>query len=1096
MTTPQFPRVEVAPARAPDRWTAHVHLAEGQRVALHSTRAPATEAQRQLEAVDTHCPSVVVLIGAGLGFVTEAARDRWPGARLVIFEPSPELAHHARARTPELYATDRVRLLSGPDYASDQPLWQLLDQGKGPEPAVIVHPVIARTAPEAAAVAEASARRAIHAAQMNARARQDNAGRYLLNTLRNLAVTVCGFDVTALYGRLAGVPVIIVAAGPSLDRQLPALRTLAGRALIIAADTAWRPLAAAGIDPHVVVAVDPTEINGEHLLKVPSRSQPWLIAEPSIDPRVSAAFGYRAGAFRVANHHPWPWVGTLGISPPVVRVWGSVITACADLALSFGGDPIVFAGADLAFTGGQPYCRGTTFERDWARTVAFGWSLRETWDRVLASRPAVMAPGLDGQETRTAPYLIEFRDWLVERAAEHPERRFVNTTGAGILAGPRIEQCDLVSMIGGFPNPSLPIHDMLRTVWAPPAPASSRRALRDALQDLRRETAVTPGDEVGPLGTPLADWLEFGGSRLTSSDVYAALHHAVATLDHVSSVSAAPLEVSPSPVAPASIDVDATSLHMHEADRVMRMRSWLEGDAADAVDASHGAGASDAGDVVTSASTRSDVRRALDRILSVESPLATGLARDLGEGIEGERVPLSYRFEWAPGVMPLVASLEETLLDRRAADPARSLAARDQRSLFWNRSDSPTFGAYEDLPSAGAAKFTTPADLDAAARGSIVATTLSLLPESEVGAPRVQRLCRAVVRGLLAPGHQRTPRTPHRLRWRDWPVDVPLRLDALMRALTGTLARFTEVPSRPALCGGDWPLSVEPATASSGVHDETHPDRIDPRVMFMRPGTIHIEPGVLTDRGVAGGWVCETIDERHASVAPTLGRQSILVDATGHTSTGAAWPDDINREVPWGPHGGAIAWNTGRSEAFHRGRRDGEATRFALPFAPVEMTTNADVTCWVDASCGLWEWAPGREPRVIATGTPFGSAPTLDGAHLLLYPFEIDPVTKGFLRRRLPYAWRFDIADGACERITVGVGGQCARTRTRDPWTVRSYPFAGYLTFTHRDGPVLALACPSPIGIAWAGDSLVVTTWDADVLLFRDLWNRLMDLTN
>ena len=282
-------------------------MPEGNRVSLHSTRDPLAEAQLQLGVVDDPAPPVVVLVGAGLGFVTEAARRRWPAARIIVVEPVAQLADGARSRTPELYRSDKVDLVIGPDYPGAEELWRAFGMptaGEDQAPAVITHPVLARALPEPMAHAVSLVQRAVRAAQMNARARRDNAGRYLLNTLRNLPCIVHGASPDRLRGKFDGVPAVVVAAGPSLDRNLPALRALSDRPLIVATDTAWRPLATAGVDPHVVVALDPTAANGQHLVRVPSRRETWVLAEGSVDPAALQPLSSRTATFKVGPHHP------------------------------------------------------------------------------------------------------------------------------------------------------------------------------------------------------------------------------------------------------------------------------------------------------------------------------------------------------------------------------------------------------------------------------------------------------------------------------------------------------------------------------------------------------------------------------------------------------------------------------------------------------------------------------------------------------------------------------------------------------------------------------------------------------------------------
>ena len=132
-------------------------------------------------------------------------------------------------------------------------------------------------------------RRIVAGVKANAVARRKFAGRYLLNTLRNLPSIAEEGDASALFNLFEHIPAIVVAAGPSLDATLPGIKAAQGRALVIAVDTAVRPLLAAGIRPHIAVAVDPSDINAQHLTGLPLSNIP-LVAEGSLDPSVIPEF--------------------------------------------------------------------------------------------------------------------------------------------------------------------------------------------------------------------------------------------------------------------------------------------------------------------------------------------------------------------------------------------------------------------------------------------------------------------------------------------------------------------------------------------------------------------------------------------------------------------------------------------------------------------------------------------------------------------------------------------------------------------------------------------------------------------------------------
>ena len=299
-------------------------VAHGDRwVAVHSLRDPRREAETLIDrALDDRDGGLLVVIGLGAGYVLDALDARgWPG-RVLAIEPEPALVPHLQARR-DLRAwieADRLRVLTAPEYAGADDCWRWFD-GRGVEPPLIVNPVLARIRPEAVEAARTLVMRLRFNAEANANARRQFGRRYLLNTLRNLPALAREGDVAALAGVAAGVPAIVVAAGPSLDANLEALQTLADRAVVIAVDTALGPLLAAGIAPHLVVAVDPGESNARHLSDLPPCPSTHLVAEASLDPIAIDGFRGRTFLFSVSNHEPWPWLRAHGAGRSGLRAW-------------------------------------------------------------------------------------------------------------------------------------------------------------------------------------------------------------------------------------------------------------------------------------------------------------------------------------------------------------------------------------------------------------------------------------------------------------------------------------------------------------------------------------------------------------------------------------------------------------------------------------------------------------------------------------------------------------------------------------------------------------------------------------------------------
>ncbi len=499
------------------------------------------DADRWLAGAAIDRSAVLFVIGLGEGHLLGALERRGWRGRVIALEPGG---------TSPLAPSAALTILTGPDYTGlDQAVMALEPDCE--QPVVVGDPAVMRGCRDEAVRVSRLVVRAWFGARANQEARRKYAGPYLLNTLRNLPAIAASEDAGLLVDAFVGLPAVLVAAGPSLDVNLPEIVAHRDKVVLIAVDTALRPLLTAGVPPDVVVALDPSDANASHLVDLPACPRTWLVGEGSLDPVAFDHFAGRTCVFRVADHHPWPWLRGLGLDHHPLRAWGSVLTTAFDLALQMGCDPIVFTGADLAFSGGRPYARGTTFEEEWRRARAWGDALETSWAQRVAAWPETVEPGVAGTPARTAPHLCAFRDWIAAEAARASGRTVVNATGAGILAGPAIRQATLPEALRGRAPLAVSAADLLRQRQGsrerrdrqvlPPVPDDVRRdwqtfagvtveAIDDALRPaapLGASAVVAPGDLPATSPEPdtderylqeLAGTMSVRRHRLTSPD--------------------------------------------------------------------------------------------------------------------------------------------------------------------------------------------------------------------------------------------------------------------------------------------------------------------------------------------------------------------------------------------------------------------------------------------------------------------------------------------------------------------------------------------------------------------------------------------------
>lgn len=499
-------RADATGLRARDTADGHVdtqvRTASGAWVRVHSLYAPEAEASGLLDRAlnGNPVPPVVAVLGVGLGYVIDELERRRPDVRIVALELVPEFVERLSIRRDWSEAIRRGHLVRGvdPQYELSAPAWPPAATGEAP--LIIVHPVLGQHCPAALDRARKAFKQFIFEQRANTEARRRLSGLYLRHTIENLPALVTATDASALDGIAAGAPVVLCGAGPSLDGLLPSLLAHRDRAWFVALDTGLRPLMQAGIVPDIVVSVDPTPLNGRHLINLPTRARPWLVAEMSLDPRAISAFAGRIVACRIGRADPWPWLERLDLSPSRLRVWGSVLTAACDLISRMQASRVVFAGIDLAFTNGQPYCRGTAFEEDWlAQQQRDGLSSIEAVWRARIDDSAAKEPDIYGRSARTSPPMIAFRNWVRTVVASAPEREFINASGAGILHGPGIAQADIADVFGG---------QEICAGGEAALRAATRRSFSEAVPRLRSAIETVTSGQTGSLRDVWQMWAE------------------------------------------------------------------------------------------------------------------------------------------------------------------------------------------------------------------------------------------------------------------------------------------------------------------------------------------------------------------------------------------------------------------------------------------------------------------------------------------------------------------------------------------------------------------------------------------------------------
>jgi hypothetical protein len=268
----------------------------------------------------------------------------------------------------------------------------------------------------------------------------DSSGR-ALQALCN-AVPLCATPtVELLDGCFEGLPAIVVAAGPSLDRNLDLLKGLGDRAVLLSMNRCASVLQAEGIRPHFLVAYDCGEVIPDvHLAGIGAEILDNFVLRPSVHPRMlELPFGRRF-LFTDGSVHEAGLLEAMG-QPSRPLGGGSVAHTCFQLAFHMGCDPVVVIGQDLAYSDARAYS-SRDLDSDQRLHVSDDQAVGEfrSGDGTLSMIGGgygfrlQRVPGWGGGEVLTNPTMLRFIEHyeaLLPQLCADGARTFLNATEGG-----------------------------------------------------------------------------------------------------------------------------------------------------------------------------------------------------------------------------------------------------------------------------------------------------------------------------------------------------------------------------------------------------------------------------------------------------------------------------------------------------------------------------------------------------------------------------------------------------------------------------------------------------------------------------------------
>lgn len=442
--------------------TARVTTADGRTLYLHSRYDPQREAREFCETLDKNDAACVILCGLGLGYHLQALFDAFgPDVVYLISEPDLVTIKTALEQTDlsAVLAAGRIVFISRLDKGSLHErimhfsTMLMLGTLFAVPPVARDHQAEFHTACRAALLDFAAF------AKMSLVTLVRNASITCRNIASNLPAYVSTPPIDILHNRFAGCPAILVAAGPSLARNIDELPALQDKAIIIAAQTTLRPLLERGIRPHFVTSLDFSDLSRQFFENLDIPDDLVLVAEPK-------ASWHVIDAFRNGEQPPSAaCLSPAAISPHQSRrvilldntfarrclgddlanrspleAGATVMHLAFYLAQWLGCEPIIFVGQDLAFGGHCYYTPGVAMHRAWGPELGrFATMEMKEWERIARHRAILRkVKDITGREVYTDDQMFTYLEQFERDFAKSPARVIDATEGGARKAGTMI----------------------------------------------------------------------------------------------------------------------------------------------------------------------------------------------------------------------------------------------------------------------------------------------------------------------------------------------------------------------------------------------------------------------------------------------------------------------------------------------------------------------------------------------------------------------------------------------------------------------------------------------------------------------------------
>jgi len=342
---------------------------------LHSPYDPEREADRfALSSLGSSKPSHVLLLEPCLGYLAASVRRLLPRARIVCL-------HYSAFFQDKQRCSPNASWYPGTGPGLDAFLESAVDEDAIAGVAVLEWEPATRAFPLEAAAAKRAVRASLDRLNASSATVKAFGKRWIANACASFLLVE-----RALSPRAGSFPVVVAAAGPSLNSALAALSERRARFATVAVSSAFEACRSAGIEPDIVVSTD----GGfwSRALLYPASRRPAALASPLT--ALPSACLYRSSSLLLLDQGSFVEADLMPLLGGGLRLppHGTVSGTALHLASRLTDGPIIAAGLDLASYGDLSHARPHGFDAFASRgSFRLAPLERTVWSRGAAGTP-------------------------------------------------------------------------------------------------------------------------------------------------------------------------------------------------------------------------------------------------------------------------------------------------------------------------------------------------------------------------------------------------------------------------------------------------------------------------------------------------------------------------------------------------------------------------------------------------------------------------------------------------------------------------------------------------------------------------------------